>query len=64
MEMYRKRYYRYLEGLQTMRNLAKNMAWMIKCIDAGKKAGINTPEQEAESKNKLHQKINNESRGM
>ena len=36
-----------LEGLQIMRNLAKNMAWMIKCIDAGKKAGINTPEQEA-----------------
>ena len=35
------------EGLQIMRNLAKNMAWMIKCIDAGKKAGINTPEQEA-----------------
>lgn len=28
------------EGMQTMRNLARNMAWMLKCIDAAKKAGI------------------------
>ncbi len=28
------------EGLKTMRNLARNMAWMVKSIDAGKKAGI------------------------
>ncbi|MEA4972841.1 MAG: flavodoxin family protein [Candidatus Metalachnospira sp.] len=34
------------EGLQTMRILARNMAWMIKCIDAGKKAGIEMPVQE------------------
>lgn len=34
------------EGMQTMRNLARNMAWMIKCFDAGKKAGIQTPEAE------------------
>lgn len=34
------------EGMQTMRNLARNMAWMIKCFDAGKKAGIETPEAE------------------
>lgn len=34
------------EGLQIMRILARNMAWMIKCIDAGKKAGIVTPSQE------------------
>lgn len=32
------------EGTQTMYNLGKNMAWMLKCIDAGKKAGINYPE--------------------
>ena len=32
------------EGLQTMRNLAKNMAWLLKCIDAGKQAGIQAPE--------------------
>ena len=31
------------EGLQTMRNLAQNMAWLIKCIKAGKEAGIDIP---------------------
>ncbi len=35
-----------LEGLQTMRTLARNMAWILKCIEAGKKAGIPLPEQE------------------
>ena len=34
------------EGLQTMRNLAKNMAWLIKCIKSGEKEGITTPEIE------------------
>jgi len=34
------------EGLQIMRTLAKNMAWMLKCIAAGKVAGINLPELE------------------
>ena len=33
-----------LEGLQIMRLLGKNMAWILKCIEAGKKAGINHPE--------------------
>jgi multimeric flavodoxin WrbA len=32
-----------LEGLQTMRTLGRNMAWLLKCIDAGKKAGIDLP---------------------
>ena len=32
------------EGIQTMYNLGKNMAWMLKCIEAGKKAGIEYPE--------------------
>ena len=32
-----------LEGLQTMRNLGNNMAWMLKCIQAGKEKGINPP---------------------
>lgn len=32
-----------LEGMQTMRNLGRNMAWILKCIEAGKKAGINAP---------------------
>ena len=35
-----------LEGLQTMRNLAHNMAWLIKAIEAGKKAGIEPPVSE------------------
>lgn len=32
------------EGMQTMRNLGKNMAWILKCIQAGKDAGINPPD--------------------
>ena len=35
-----------LEGMQTMRTLGRNMAYMLKCIDAGKKAGIPEPEKE------------------
>ncbi len=31
------------EGLQTMRNLARNMAWLLKCIAAGRSAGVETP---------------------
>lgn len=34
------------EGVQTVRNLAKNMAYVMKCIDAGKKAGIQPPQYE------------------
>ena len=36
-----------LEGLQTMRNLARNMAWLLKCIEAGKQQGILPPENES-----------------
>lgn len=32
-----------IEGLQIMRTLAQNMAWMLKCIDAGKQLGIAPP---------------------
>ena len=35
-----------LEGLQTMRVLARNMAWFLKCKDAGLKAGVPVPVQE------------------
>jgi multimeric flavodoxin WrbA len=35
------------EGLQIMRVLGRNMAWILKCIEAGKKAGITAPETEA-----------------
>ena len=31
------------EGMQTMRNLAQNMAWMLKSIEAGKQAGVEQP---------------------
>ena len=31
------------EGMQTMKNLAKNMAWLLKCIELGKKNGIALP---------------------
>ena len=34
------------EGMQIMRILGKNMAYYLKCIEAGKKAGINEPETE------------------
>jgi multimeric flavodoxin WrbA len=32
-----------LEGLQTMRVLARNMAWFLKCKEAGTKAGVKLP---------------------
>ncbi|MDR0841153.1 MAG: flavodoxin family protein [Christensenellaceae bacterium] len=35
-----------LEGLQTMRTLGHNMAWLLRCIEAGKAAGIQPPELE------------------
>ena len=34
------------EGLQTMRTLGANMAWLLKCIQTGKEAGITLPEKE------------------
>lgn len=34
------------EGMATMRNLGRNMAWMLKCIEAGRAAGITAPEPE------------------
>ncbi len=38
------------EGMQTMRTLAQNMVWMLKCIEAGKAAGIDTPTYETPKK--------------
>ena len=32
-----------LEGLQTLRMLGQNMAWILKCIEAGKNNGISVP---------------------
>ena len=34
------------EGMQTMRNLARNMAWMMRCFAEGKKHGIPYPQTE------------------
>jgi multimeric flavodoxin WrbA len=34
------------EGLQVMRVLGKNMAWLLKCLEAGRNAGIAPPEPE------------------
>ena len=35
-----------LEGMQNMRILARNMAWHLKCQEAGKKAGVLIPKDE------------------
>lgn len=34
------------EGMQTLRNVGRNMAWLLKCIEAGRKAGIAIPKGE------------------
>lgn len=35
-----------LEGMQTMRTLGKNMAWLLKCIKVGKETGVALPQKE------------------
>ena len=35
-----------LEGMQTMRTLGENMAWMLKNMEAGKREGLSGPERE------------------
>ena len=39
-----------LEGLQVMRTLGRNMAWLLKSIEAGKKSGISYPQKEEKVK--------------
>ena len=39
------------EGLATMRNIGKNMAWLLHCIEAGQAAGIEAPEADRERTN-------------
>jgi hypothetical protein len=36
-----------LEGMMVMRTLGRNMAWILKSIEAGKASGIPLPEKEA-----------------
>lgn len=38
------------EGMQTMRNVAHNMAWMLKCFAAGKENGVELPKTERGSR--------------
>lgn len=40
-----------VEGLATMTNVGQNMAWMLKCIEAGKAAGIVRPDPKRERTN-------------
>lgn len=35
-----------LEGLQTLRTLGENMAWLLKCIELGRANGLYAPEHE------------------
>ena len=39
-----------VEGMQTMRTLGHNMAWILKCIEAGKAVGIERPVPEKQVK--------------
>lgn len=38
------------EGMQTMRQLGRNMAWLLRSIEAGRKAGVALPETEQKIK--------------
>lgn len=38
------------EGMQTMRGLGRNMAWILKCIESGRANGVPEPEREAKIK--------------
>lgn len=38
-----------LEGMQTMRLLGTNMAWLLKCIEIGRANGIEVPNREAKT---------------
>ena len=49
-----------LEGMQTMRTLGNNMAWLLKCIAAGKAAGVDFPEREPAQKTNLFDKETDE----
>ena len=38
-----------IEGLQTMRTLGRNMAYLLKCKEAGAKMGVAMPEREEQT---------------
>lgn len=39
-----------LEGMQTMKNGARNMVWLLKCIESGRKNGIEIPQNPKEDR--------------
>ena len=43
-----------LEGLQVMRNLGRNMAWFLRCKEAGIAAGVPFPEKEKQILTNFH----------
>ena len=43
-----------VEGMQTMRILGENMAYMIKCINAGKELGVKQPEEQVHIKTNFY----------
>lgn len=45
------------EGLQTMRVLAKNMAWLIKSIKCAKENGISLPEEEKHIRTNFYKEL-------
>ncbi|MBE6989208.1 MAG: flavodoxin family protein [Ruminococcaceae bacterium] len=42
------------EGLQTMRTLGQNMAWLLRCIEAGRAAGVAPPVPEPRISTNFH----------
>ena len=36
------------EGMQIMRNLARNMTWLLRCIESGRAQGVHPPQNETE----------------
>ena len=38
-----------IEGMQTMRTLGQNMAWLLKCIEAGRASGVDLPSYEPQT---------------
>ncbi len=45
------------EGLQTMRVLGKNMAWLIKCINLAKENGVSLPEEEKHVRTNFYKEL-------
>ncbi len=37
------------EGMQTMRNLGRNMAWFLKCVEASRHQGVEVPDAESDN---------------